>query len=193
MGSRGCALLLLLGAALPLLGSAAVSPERSLVWGPGLEAGLALPVRYFYIQAVSATGRNFSRSPPGTVRVLGAALGLRALPGPADPLGREDAVGAARRAVPSPPRRRDPRRCSSRSSRQSWSRARQSQCRRTSAQAFSSPLPTLGSLRLSALPSTALRCSAAALLARSASHLAVVQPGTERGGSFAGRLLAASR
>lgn len=73
MGSRGCALLLL-GAALPLLGSAAVSPERSLAWGPGLEAGLALPVRYFYIQAVSATGRNFSRSPPGTVRVLGAAL-----------------------------------------------------------------------------------------------------------------------
>uniref|UniRef100_A0A8C9GCC0 Protein O-glucosyltransferase 3 n=1 Tax=Pavo cristatus TaxID=9049 RepID=A0A8C9GCC0_PAVCR len=64
MGSRGCALLLL-GAALPLLGSAAVSPEQSLAWGPGLEAGLALPVRYFYIQAVSATGRNFSRSPPG--------------------------------------------------------------------------------------------------------------------------------
>ncbi|XP_061230600.1 protein O-glucosyltransferase 3 isoform X1 [Neopsephotus bourkii] len=60
---------LLLGAAMPLLRPAEaadpVSAERSLAWGPGLAAGLALPVRYFYIQAVSATGRNFSRSPPG--------------------------------------------------------------------------------------------------------------------------------
>lgn len=75
MASRGCGLLrLLLGAALPLLSSAeaaAVSPERSLAWGPGLEAGLALPVRYFHLQAVSAAGHNFTRSPPGTV------LGLR--------------------------------------------------------------------------------------------------------------------
>uniref|UniRef100_A0A8B9MB49 Uncharacterized protein n=1 Tax=Accipiter nisus TaxID=211598 RepID=A0A8B9MB49_9AVES len=81
MGSRGLSLpallplLLLLGAALPPLLRAAesadpadpVSAERSLAWGPGLAAGLTLPVRYFYIQAVSAAGRNFSRSPPGTV------------------------------------------------------------------------------------------------------------------------------
>ncbi len=33
--------------------------------GPRAGSGLALPVRYFYVQAVSATGRNFSRSPPG--------------------------------------------------------------------------------------------------------------------------------
>ncbi|XP_051496426.1 protein O-glucosyltransferase 3 [Apus apus] len=71
MGSRGSLLLLLplLAAALPLLRAAGpagpVSAERSLAWGPGLDAGLALPVRYFYIQAVSAAGRNFSRSPPG--------------------------------------------------------------------------------------------------------------------------------
>uniref|UniRef100_A0A8C6Z8V9 Protein O-glucosyltransferase 3 n=2 Tax=Nothoprocta perdicaria TaxID=30464 RepID=A0A8C6Z8V9_NOTPE len=44
---------------------AAVSAERSAAWGPGLEAAAALPVRYFFIQAASAAGRNFSRSPPG--------------------------------------------------------------------------------------------------------------------------------
>uniref|UniRef100_A0A8C8S7Z0 Protein O-glucosyltransferase 3 n=1 Tax=Pelusios castaneus TaxID=367368 RepID=A0A8C8S7Z0_9SAUR len=80
MGS-GCASVplwrwvLLLGAALqlqpPLLVQAAEPPpgpasaSRSLVWGPGLEAELTMPVRYFYIQAVSAAGQNFTRSPPG--------------------------------------------------------------------------------------------------------------------------------
>ncbi|XP_053166953.1 protein O-glucosyltransferase 3 isoform X2 [Hemicordylus capensis] len=43
----------------------AVSAERSLVWGPGLRAELALPVRYFFIQAVGSDGGNFTRSPPG--------------------------------------------------------------------------------------------------------------------------------
>lgn len=104
MGSRGCALLLL-GAALPLLGSAAVSPERSLAWGPGLEAGLALPVRYFYIQAVSATGRNFSRSPPGTVRVLGAALrAARPARGGGSARKRSEPLAVSSRPLPSPPR-----------------------------------------------------------------------------------------
>ncbi|RLW08408.1 hypothetical protein DV515_00003319 [Chloebia gouldiae] len=68
MGSCGLLLLLLLGAAGPLLQAEPAEPvsaERSLAWGPGLEAGIAVPVRYFYIQAVSAAGRNFSRSPPG--------------------------------------------------------------------------------------------------------------------------------
>ncbi|KAJ6662304.1 hypothetical protein lerEdw1_012468, partial [Lerista edwardsae] len=46
-----------------------VSPERSMVWGPGLRAELTLPVRYFYIQAVrSSDGRNFTRSPPGSIQ-----------------------------------------------------------------------------------------------------------------------------
>uniref|UniRef100_A0A8D0C0X0 Protein O-glucosyltransferase 3 n=1 Tax=Salvator merianae TaxID=96440 RepID=A0A8D0C0X0_SALMN len=45
--------------------SAAVSAERSLVWGPGLRAELTLPVRYFFLQAVGRDGRNFTRSPPG--------------------------------------------------------------------------------------------------------------------------------
>ncbi|XP_015270300.1 PREDICTED: KDEL motif-containing protein 2 [Gekko japonicus] len=43
---------------------ATVSAEKSLVWGPGLQAELALPVRYFFIQAVGPDGRNFTRSPP---------------------------------------------------------------------------------------------------------------------------------
>lgn len=86
MGSRRL-LLLLLGAALPFLGPVesadAVSAERSLVWGPGLEAGPTLPVRYFYIQAVSVAGRNFSRSPPGTVLRGGRGRETETLPGPA--------------------------------------------------------------------------------------------------------------
>ncbi|MBN3324963.1 KDEL2 protein, partial [Atractosteus spatula] len=42
---------------------ASISPERSLVWGAGLEPRAVLPVRYFYIQAVSTSGKNFTRSP----------------------------------------------------------------------------------------------------------------------------------
>ncbi|XP_003129882.1 KDEL motif-containing protein 2 isoform X9 [Sus scrofa] len=44
---------------------APVSAPRSLVWGPGLRAGVVLPVRYFYLQAVSPEGHNLTRSPPG--------------------------------------------------------------------------------------------------------------------------------
>ncbi|XP_069869643.1 protein O-glucosyltransferase 3 [Dipodomys merriami] len=44
---------------------APVSAPRSLVWGPGLQAAVVLPVRYFYLQAVDAEGRNLTRSPPG--------------------------------------------------------------------------------------------------------------------------------
>ncbi|KAI4889774.1 hypothetical protein NFI96_017911 [Prochilodus magdalenae] len=40
-----------------------VSPEKCLVWGPGLESQLVLPVRYFYIQAVSQSGQVISTSP----------------------------------------------------------------------------------------------------------------------------------
>lgn len=45
-----------------------LSAQRSLVWGPGLQAGVVLPVRYFYLQAVSPEGQNLTRSPPGSVR-----------------------------------------------------------------------------------------------------------------------------
>ncbi|XP_045412613.1 protein O-glucosyltransferase 3 isoform X2 [Lemur catta] len=44
---------------------APVSARRSLVWGPGLQAAVVLPVRYFYLQAVNSEGRNLTRSPPG--------------------------------------------------------------------------------------------------------------------------------
>lgn len=64
------ALLLLLRLAPPVAAAAAeapVSARRSLVWGPGLRAAVVLPVRYFYLQAVSAQGQNLTRSPPGSV------------------------------------------------------------------------------------------------------------------------------
>lgn len=55
----------------PLVAAAAaealVSAQRSLVWGPGLQAAVVLPVRYFYLQAVNAQGQNLTRSPPGSV------------------------------------------------------------------------------------------------------------------------------
>ncbi|XP_029458330.1 protein O-glucosyltransferase 3 isoform X2 [Rhinatrema bivittatum] len=52
----------------PAIGAAAepISAEKSLVWGPGLRAEIVLPVRYFYIQAVSAEGHNVTRSPGNT-------------------------------------------------------------------------------------------------------------------------------
>ncbi|KAM4553190.1 protein O-glucosyltransferase 3 [Fundulus diaphanus] len=40
-----------------------ISPERCLVWGPGLSPDAVLPVRYFFIQAVSSEGRNLTLSP----------------------------------------------------------------------------------------------------------------------------------
>uniref|UniRef100_A0A672IIZ2 Glycosyl transferase CAP10 domain-containing protein n=1 Tax=Salarias fasciatus TaxID=181472 RepID=A0A672IIZ2_SALFA len=37
--------------------------DNSLVWGPGLEANIVLPVRFFYIQAVDGSGKNLTTSP----------------------------------------------------------------------------------------------------------------------------------
>lgn len=39
------------------------SAGQTLVWGPGLEANVVLPARFFYIQTVDGTGRNFTTSP----------------------------------------------------------------------------------------------------------------------------------
>ncbi|TRY91845.1 hypothetical protein DNTS_027194 [Danionella cerebrum] len=43
--------------------SAVVSASRTLLWGPGLETDVVLPARFFFIQAVDSTGRNFTVSP----------------------------------------------------------------------------------------------------------------------------------
>ena len=61
------------GGSLPAAVSGALSPERSVVWGlsperslvfgPGLNPAAVLPVRYFFIQAVSAAGENLTSSP----------------------------------------------------------------------------------------------------------------------------------
>lgn len=61
---------------------APVSAPRSLVWGPGLQAGVVLPVRYFYLQAVSSEGQNLTRSPPGSVQPRAS---LAPLPAPLRP------------------------------------------------------------------------------------------------------------
>uniref|UniRef100_A0A8C4NH19 Protein O-glucosyltransferase 2 n=1 Tax=Eptatretus burgeri TaxID=7764 RepID=A0A8C4NH19_EPTBU len=37
-----------------------LSAKRSLVWGPGLQSEVVLPVRYFFIQAADKSGRNTS-------------------------------------------------------------------------------------------------------------------------------------
>lgn len=34
------------------------SAAKTLVWGPGLEADVVLPARFFYIQAVDSSGRK---------------------------------------------------------------------------------------------------------------------------------------
>lgn len=39
-------------------GERRLSPEKSQVWGPGLKAAVVLPARYFYIQAVDASGNQ---------------------------------------------------------------------------------------------------------------------------------------
>ncbi|XP_036153239.1 protein O-glucosyltransferase 2 isoform X2 [Myotis myotis] len=44
-------------------GERRLSPEKSEVWGPGLKAAVVLPARYFYIQAVDASGNKFTTSP----------------------------------------------------------------------------------------------------------------------------------
>ncbi|XP_053505505.1 protein O-glucosyltransferase 3 [Ictalurus furcatus] len=40
-----------------------VSPERCIIWGPGLDPRVVVPVRYFYIQAVNQDGENITVSP----------------------------------------------------------------------------------------------------------------------------------
>ncbi|XP_071391361.1 protein O-glucosyltransferase 3 isoform X3 [Centroberyx affinis] len=47
----------------PLCSSSEVTPERCHIWGPGLQPGVVLPVRYFYIQAVNSKGENLTFSP----------------------------------------------------------------------------------------------------------------------------------
>ncbi|XP_046329335.2 protein O-glucosyltransferase 2-like isoform X1 [Haliotis rufescens] len=39
-----------------------VAPDNCLIWGPGLTPRIALPVRYFYIQAVDQFNQNFTES-----------------------------------------------------------------------------------------------------------------------------------
>ncbi|KAI1885473.1 hypothetical protein AGOR_G00220560 [Albula goreensis] len=41
----------------------APSAARTLVWGPGLEANIVLPARFFFIQAVDSGGTNCTSSP----------------------------------------------------------------------------------------------------------------------------------
>ncbi|XP_044864452.1 protein O-glucosyltransferase 2 isoform X1 [Mauremys mutica] len=40
-----------------------LSPENSLIWGPGLRADVVLPARYFYVQALDTDGQRFTFSP----------------------------------------------------------------------------------------------------------------------------------
>lgn len=40
-----------------------VAPERCLVWGPGLNPDVVVPVRYFFIQAANSNGENLTVSP----------------------------------------------------------------------------------------------------------------------------------
>ncbi|XP_067265858.1 protein O-glucosyltransferase 2 [Chanodichthys erythropterus] len=43
--------------------AAAPSASKTLIWGPGLETKIVLPARFFFIQTVDTTGRNFTTSP----------------------------------------------------------------------------------------------------------------------------------
>ncbi|KAG1945979.1 protein O-glucosyltransferase 2 isoform X2 [Pimephales promelas] len=43
--------------------AAVPSASKTLIWGPGLEANIVLPARFFFIQTVDTTGRNFTTSP----------------------------------------------------------------------------------------------------------------------------------
>ncbi|XP_053175285.1 protein O-glucosyltransferase 3 [Scomber japonicus] len=48
---------------LPVSESVGISPERCLIWGPGLNPDIVLPVRFFIIQAVNSKGENLTLSP----------------------------------------------------------------------------------------------------------------------------------
>ncbi|XP_073680845.1 protein O-glucosyltransferase 3 [Garra rufa] len=43
--------------------STEINPAKCVVWGPGLNPDVVLPVRYFYIQTVDSRGRNITVSP----------------------------------------------------------------------------------------------------------------------------------
>uniref|UniRef100_A0A8C5MAT5 Protein O-glucosyltransferase 3 n=1 Tax=Leptobrachium leishanense TaxID=445787 RepID=A0A8C5MAT5_9ANUR len=78
MAAAGLLALLLVMCSGPGEAAEPVSAERSLVWGPGLHAAMVLPVRYFYIQAVTARGHNFTSSPGDkTFKVTIKALSSR--------------------------------------------------------------------------------------------------------------------
>lgn len=47
-----------------------VSPERCIIWGPGLDPRVVVPVRYFYIQAVNQDGQNITVSPGENIQHL---------------------------------------------------------------------------------------------------------------------------
>lgn len=56
-------LVMLICANLPAADCEGISPERCLIWGPGLDPDAVLPVRYFFIQAVDSEGKNLTISP----------------------------------------------------------------------------------------------------------------------------------
>lgn len=46
-----------------------INPGKCLVWGPGLNPDVVLPVRYFYIQTVDSRGENITVSPGKNVNM----------------------------------------------------------------------------------------------------------------------------
>uniref|UniRef100_A0A3P9KJ01 Protein O-glucosyltransferase 3 n=1 Tax=Oryzias latipes TaxID=8090 RepID=A0A3P9KJ01_ORYLA len=61
--SRSLILVTLICSNLPGWDCEGISPERCLIWGPGLNPDAVLPVRYFFIQAVDSEGKNLTFSP----------------------------------------------------------------------------------------------------------------------------------
>ncbi|XP_010898198.1 protein O-glucosyltransferase 3 [Esox lucius] len=62
--SLGCIVVILRTCVIfPLCQASEVSPEKCIVWGPGLDPKVVLPVRYFFIQAVNSAGDNLTLSP----------------------------------------------------------------------------------------------------------------------------------
>ncbi|XP_017347353.1 protein O-glucosyltransferase 3 isoform X2 [Ictalurus punctatus] len=68
-----------------------VSPERCIIWGPGLDPRVVVPVRYFYIQAVNQDGQNITVSPDSfQVRVSAVSVQERVRVHVPAPLDRND-------------------------------------------------------------------------------------------------------
>ncbi|XP_030588116.1 protein O-glucosyltransferase 3 [Archocentrus centrarchus] len=61
--SRFVILLVFISTGFPVCECEGISPERCLIWGPGLNPDTVLPVRYFFIQAVDLKGENLTLSP----------------------------------------------------------------------------------------------------------------------------------